>query len=445
MFKLFTVLFILLHAVSYAQNFVDFKQNDKKTAFSGENELNYNVRLKKGEVYLIKVYQENIDIEINLYDEAGEKILSTDLADGNKGTDKLEYEPAKGGLYKINIKSVSPKPSPDGTISMNFARLSKSVLERRRKIAKALEPENAKDVSTIDIKHFWEAFDALKAAKTYGDSVNIIQSKYLDRATNGLKEFAKVRYFSPEFYTDRIRKYKKFYESVRQNTLLFSDSERLSDIIRQTRSLYPNGKEAKIAITIGPMSSGGTISNNYVLIGLEMIAGDKNCDVSEITNENLRSDILARSDQADVLNFVRETIAHEYIHTQQRKMNQTACECVLLENVIKEGVASFISEVLIKKRNQETGSRASLYATAHEKELWQEMKSELCTKNLQNWLFNAASSKNRPGDLGYRIGYKIAESFYNKSDDKKMAIKEMIETDNPLVFLDKSEYDLKFR
>lgn len=444
MIRLITLLLISLQYTAYAQKY-DFKQNDKKLPFTGTEELNYQVHFKKGEVYLLKVYQENIDIEINLYNQSGQKISSTDLADGNKGTDKLEYGPTISGIYKVNIKSVSPKPMPDGMISINIAPLSKSVLARRRNIAKTLEPENARDVSTIDIKHFWEAFDALPSAKTYNDSVNIIQTKYLDRATNGLKEFMNVRYFSPEFYTDRIKKYKKFYESVRENTLLFSDSESLSDIIRQTRLLYPNGKAAKISITIGPMSTGGTIANNYVLIGLEMIAGDKQCDVSEITNENLKADILARSGQADVLNFVRETVAHEYIHTQQRKTNPLACQCVLLENVIKEGVASFISEVLIMKRNQETGSRASVYASGHEKELWQEMKGELCINNLQNWLFNAASSKNRPGDLGYRIGYKIAESFYKKAEDKTMAIKEMIEADNPLVFLDNSGYDLKFR
>ncbi|MEH3112537.1 hypothetical protein [Pedobacter terrae] len=57
-------------------------------------------------------------------------------------------------------------------------------------------------------------------------------------------------------------------------------------------------------------------------------------------------------------------------------------------------------------RNQETGSQASVYTSAHEKELWQEMKSELCNTNLQNWLFNATSGKTRHGDLGYRMGYK---------------------------------------
>ena len=62
---------------------------------------------------------------------------------------------------------------------------------------------------------------------------------------------------------------------------------------------------------------------------------------------------------------------------------------------------------------------------------------------MQNWLFNASTSKERPGDLGYRIGYKIAETFYNSQSDKTKAIREMIEMDNLLISLDKSKYDLK--
>jgi len=444
MTRVFTIFFLFLNSIIFAQD-ISPSLIGQKISFTGDHEINYKANFKKGGIYLIQVYQENIDVEISLYDEVNQKILSTDLADGNKGTDKLEYAPSLSGVYRINIKSVSPKPIQNGMVRITLDRLSQAEILRRRKIAKGLEAENAKNISSVDIIHFWEAFDALKEAKTYGDSVKVIQRQYLDRATNGLKEFMKVRYFSAEFYTDRIKKYNKFYRSVRANTQLFLSPEKLSDIIEHTRLLYPEGKPAKVALTIGPMSSGGTISNDYVLIGLEMIAGDKNCNVSEITNENLKSDILSRSDQAGVQNFVHETIAHEYIHTQQRPIKTSACQCILLEQVIKEGVASFISESLIMRRKHENKSRAAVYASANEESLWKELKGELCATGLQNWLYNAAGSKKRPGDLGYRIGYKIAESFYINAADKNTAVKEMVETDNPLLFLDKSKYDLKFR
>lgn len=435
--------FFLLSTFAYCQNI--FEDNHKTIQYNGQKELNYKLNLKKDNTYTISVYQENIDVEVILSDSDGKIIVSTDLADGNKGFDKLEYSPTDNQLYQLRIKSVSPNIIPSGIIKIDINPLIKSEIARRKHIQKELEPENQKLRTTIDVKHFWEAYDELKRSKSYQDSVNIIQKNYLDRATNGLKEFQKVRYFSAEFFIERIKKYKKFYESVRNNTQLICEAYNFSSIISEFTQLYPESKPTKIAFTIGPMSTGGTISGNYLLIGLEMIAGDKNCDVSEITNENLKSDILSRSNQSDVINFVKETISHEYIHTQQKSIDTDACQCYLLENIIKEGVASYISEKLLMKRTTEVRSRASLYTTENEKQLWQELKSQLCTKDLSNWLFNGSKSKDRPGDLGYRIGYKIAESYYENSTDKQQTIKEMVEMDNPLLFLDKSKYDLKFR
>ena len=438
------LIFLALPSLLYGQKNI-FKPNDQTIAFDGKEDLNYTLPFEKGKIYLIKVYQENIDIEINLYNSDNQKISSTDVADGNKGYDKLEYSPENTGEYRINIKSVSPKPVSNGIVRINIGTLSKSEIEWRAKQSEELKKENSKDITTVDIQHFWEAYDKLKYSKSYQDSVHTIQKYYLDRGTSGLKEFEKVRYFSAEFFVERIKKYKKYYESVRDNTVSISKSDNFKSIVSEFTGLYPKSKPAKIAFTIGPVSTGGTISGHYLLIGVEMFAGDKNSDVSEITNENLKADIVSRSNLEDVINYVKETVVHEYIHTQQVPVRKEACQCSLLENVIKEGVASYISEKLMMMRKEEVKSRAALYANANEKQLWQEMKNELCTANPQNWLFNAASSKDRPGDLGYRIGYKIAEAYYKNAIDKEKAIKEMIEMDNPLIFLDKSKYDLKFR
>ncbi|UHG94770.1 DUF2268 domain-containing putative Zn-dependent protease [Spirosoma oryzicola] len=444
MIKLIGIALCFVCLTSFAQQNPSIT-NQKPISFDGRGELNYDLPLKQNNVYRIKVYQEDIDVEVNLYDTSRQKVCSTDLADGNKGYDQLEYVAQQSGLYRLNIKSVSPKPVPTGLIKIEVTTLSEAQIRRRQQIAQELAVENTKAVTTIDVQHFWEAYDRLKQCRTYVDSVEVIQAHYLDRATNGLKEFQRVRYLAAEFYIERIKKYRRFYASVRENTMLFLNPAELSAVIAKTRSLYEKGTPAKIAITIGPMSSGGTLSNQYVLIGLEMLAGDKNCDVSEITNENLKSDILVRSGQRDVLNFVKETIAHEYIHTQQKAISKDACQCVLLEQVLKEGVASFMAESLVMERTQEITSRAAVYATKNEKQLWQAIKNELCSTSVKNWLFNAATSKERPGDLGYRMGYKIAQAYYNQSVDKNAAIREMIELDNALMFLDKSGYDRKFR
>lgn len=442
------ILFFLVAIITFHSSFAQKKigaLNDKMISFDGKSPLSYNLDLKKGNTYIFVVYQEKIDIEILIQDSDNKTTVSTDLADANNGYDKLEFSPIKNSSYKLVIKSVSSGIVPDGKIRINIKQLSQKDIKRRHKIEKELKKENDKIISTADIERFWKAYDKLKDCKTNQDSVSIIQRDYLDYATNGLKEFQRVRYFSAEFFVERIGKYKNFYNSVRNNTLLFSDSEKFINIIDKVRELYPEGTPAKVAFAVGPMSTGGTISNDCLLIGIEMLAGDKNCNVSEITNENLKSDILSRTNSIDVLSFVEETVAHEYIHTQQKKMNQDACNCPLLENIIKEGVASFISEKLIMNRETEVNSRAAIYTNENEKQLWQQLKAELCSNDYSNWLFNASKIKEKPGDLGYRMGYKIVESFYKNHPNKSIAIREMIEMDNPLLFLDKSKYDLKFR
>lgn len=435
--------FLIFFAYSFGQQ-LEIGKSVSKIPFDGSSELNFTVDLKKNESYLFTIYQNAIDVEAIIFDSNNKQVAYTDLADGNNGYDKIEFSPDKEDHYKLVIRSVEKSKKTNGIVEVSVKKFSKEEIRIRKKIANDMKQENTKDIFTLDITHFWEAYDQLQFSKTTQDSINIIQKLYLDRGTDGLKEFQKVRYFGAEFFVERIKKYKKFYQSVRNNTMLPLQIKDLSSLIGNFKNIYPDARPAKICFAIGPMSTGGTISNNYLLIGVEMLAGSKDCDVSEITNENLKAGILSRQTLESVKDFIKETATHEYIHTQQLKNNQNACGCPLLDNIIREGVASYISEKLMMQQT-ENNTRAFLYVKENEKKLWGELKSGLCSKDFSKWLFNAATSKDRPGDLGYRMGYNLAESYYENAVDKKSAVKEMIEMSNPLLFLDKSLYDLKFR
>jgi hypothetical protein len=104
---------------------------------------------------------------------------------------------------------------------------------------------------------------------------------------------------------------------------------------------------------------------------------------------------------------------------------------------LREGACDFIGELVSrnKKKNE--------YGDQHEAKLWTEFKNELCNENIGNWLYNGYAVKDKPADLGYYIGYKIAESYYNNHTDKKKAIVDIIEMDNPIQFLENSKYDQK--
>ncbi|MFV0175796.1 Ig-like domain-containing protein [Empedobacter falsenii] len=49
--------------------------------------------------------------------------------------------------------------------------------------------------------------------------------------------------------------------------------------------------------------------------------------------------------------------------------------------------------------------------------------------NLYKWLWGDSPNEFGVRDLGYYIGYQIAENYYNQAENKKYAIKELIELD----------------
>ena len=64
----------------------------------------------------------------------------------------------------------------------------------------------------------------------------------------------------------------------------------------------------------------------------------------------------------------------------------------------------------------------------------------LCSADLSNWFCNHSKIKDKPADSGYYVGYKIAEQYYGNANDKEQANVDIIETNDPLAFLQKSKY-----
>lgn len=64
--------------------------------------------------------------------------------------------------------------------------------------------------------------------------------------------------------------------------------------------------------------------------------------------------------------------------------------------------------------------------------------------DFSNWLYNGASfTGEKPADLGYYVGFKICEAYYDKTADKKAAIEDILAIkDGPdaLRFLQESGY-----
>ena len=81
----------------------------------------------------------------------------------------------------------------------------------------------------------------------------------------------------------------------------------------------------------------------------------------------------------------------------------------------------------------------------HEKNLCGESLKKLCTvKILRDGFGGDSGVTDRPPDLGYWMGYKIAEAYYQKAEDKTQAVADIIQMKDADAFLEASGYAKKF-
>ncbi|WP_300674123.1 Ig-like domain-containing protein [Soonwooa sp.] len=291
--------------------------------------------------------------------------------------------------------------------------------------------QESKKIFTSDIDNFWLAYDNIQQAKTYNEKLNLINEFYIKKASKGLVAFMKARDYNDSLYVKLIDDYPKFWNSIRPNTLAIKDkTDQLSNAVSNLKKLYPELKDAEMYFTIGGLRSGGTVTDNMVLVGAEIATGTPNVDVSEFPNTWLKKVF-----ERQTLDNIVYLNIHEYIHTQQ-----VGGKSRLLNQSIKEGSCDFIAELALGKPIQ---TQYLDYGRSHLPEIKEAFKKEMFSNNLSNWLYNGQQKEN--ADLGYFVGYQICKDYYDGLTDKAKAIKDIIRlnySDNHAVedFLYKSKF-----
>ncbi len=289
---------------------------------------------------------------------------------------------------------------------------------------------HSKTVNTDDIDRYWQAYDSVVTTIDTAKQVDLMQRLYVDKGTPGLKAFMKARDYDAKLWVTLIHKYPKFWKSIRSNTLSIKKQvPAITSSIANFRKLYPEMRPAKMYFTVGGLRSGGTTTDDMVLVGTEIATADKNTEASELSDwlKNVFKD-------QQTSNLVSLNV-HEYVHTQQK-----AGEGVLLAQTIMEGSADFIAELVTRKKNNNAYMK---YGREHEQELKEKFQIEMFSTATDNWLYNG--SKNPHPDMGYFMGYVICKAYYEHQTDKKLAVKKIIELDysnekQVLDFLKDSEY-----
>lgn len=275
-------------------------------------------------------------------------------------------------------------------------------------------------VESSDIDRFWSAYDRIIATPDDTERQRILERTFLAPGTAGLKAFMRAKGYDAACYLDAIKRYPKFWNSVRAGTLaLKRRGDEFAPGIARFRALYPALRPAEIYFTIGCLRSSGTTLDDKVLIGAELAGGDLHTDVSELPERMSRSlGTYFRSEPGKQLVLLN---VHEYVHTQQKGPGPH-----LLAQAMYEGAADFVAE-------QITGHLPALpyttYGPPNEAALKREFRARMHDPDWSGWLYNGPGNAHGVGDLGYYMGYAIMRDYYRRAPDKPRALAEIIELD----------------
>ncbi len=260
-----------------------------------------------------------------------------------------------------------------------------------------------------DVGRFYAVYDAAGSLPT----AEQLQRDYLDVGSDGLHIFAKIRNITGANMAATLAKTPAIYSDAKRcAAVLPTVRDRLSVAMLRLASLYPNAKFPPVTVAVGrgrPVAAGGPTDG--VMVGLEALCGVRYFD-------------------ANVEDRFVHVIAHEYIHVQQSESLTKDEHPTVLEVSLIEGAAEFMGEMI-------SGGVANpgvwTEAKGNEREIEASFVSDEDKTDLSSWLFNGTLEK--PGDMGYWVGYRIVKSYYQHAADKRRAIREILEMRDSKVFL----------
>ena len=269
---------------------------------------------------------------------------------------------------------------------------------------------------TEDLDRFWQAYDSLQTTTDTVAQLDYLQRLYLAPATPGLDELREARNYQPEEYLAAIRNYPKFWRSIRARTQDGSLYGEIAEQVAALQQLYPPLRPATVYVAMGVFRTAGTAMGDHILFGAEMALPDRTADVSELPEHTQQ--YYANYDLPAYLPFLG---VHEYVHTQQRELVHN-----LLTYCIYEGVAEFIA---VQATGRPSFTPAVAYAAEHPHEVRDLFVQEMYDPSqTYGWLWGSATRFGHR-DMGYAVGYQLAQGYYAQATDKAAAIKTMIELD----------------
>lgn len=278
------------------------------------------------------------------------------------------------------------------------------------------------NLHTEDLPRFYQAFDSVFTTVDSSKQIKIIQDLYVNKASAGLKEFMELR-------GGNAIEWRKFILKEKQSLLekrpwimsVLKQQPLIEKKITRFKKLYPDFRDGDIYFCVGINNSGGTINDQTVYIGTEVVASSSdNWAVSIVLHE------FTHTQQWTQRNILRlkssEALVKEYMNTHIQ----------LLGRCLEEGMADFVAELVNGESLAKTNPGGhTAFGIKNEQIIWTAFKKEMLLPFDQKmgWLYGKREiSGENISDLGYFIGYQICKSYYKNAKNKQQALKEMLAT-----------------
>ena len=289
--------------------------------------------------------------------------------------------------------------------------------------AQHADPDSAR-IEIGDVTRFLRVLDTLAAARTYDDSALVLFRDYYLPGSPGLRGFIRSRIGSPFELLDQMTSHHAYYAHLPRSLAgLAATQTEIRAMFRRFKQLWPDARFADTYFLVGRMNSGGTTSRTLVLIGSEMYGRDADAPETEFSPWE-------RTVLRD-LSMVPTIVLHETMHVNQ----QGVAHPTLLQQALVEGGADFVAE-LVTGRN--INEHVHAWADPREAALWEEFRAAMDGYDYTSWF--GSSRPDRPADVGYWMGYRIARAYYLRASDKTRAIGDILHVTDADAFLAASGY-----
>lgn len=286
-------------------------------------------------------------------------------------------------------------------------------------------PDQA-EIVTSDVNHFWKAFD--DAAKVpMAERATVYRKEYFDRASRGLKDFIADpgRPVTPETFAQHVETNRVYYAKIRVQIGKVVDQKPVIEAaFRRFKRLYPDIKFPKhVYFVVGPQRGAGMDSENGIILAAEMFATPPGTPYSYNKTYPI---------------MVPFAVVHETVHFNQTF--QPGDKVTLLQIVITEGSADFIASLTLPEPDIRQYTDRWHYGCPHEKALAARFVAGEEMTTTGPWMYNHHPDTGWPPDMGYWLGYRIDQAFYDHAANKTDAIRDMLQVTDFKAFFKESGY-----